>query len=207
MVNRAKRGAIVLAGGRSQRMGRPKAWLPFGQETLLARILGIVSPLVECRIVVAAPDQDLPPLPAGVLRADDRQEGRGPLEGILAGLTAGAGLADVFYVTGCDVPLLRPAFVTRMFELLRPADQIVVSRDADHFHPLAAVYRHDVLPHVQQLLAHDRRRPFFLFEQCATRVVKADDLREVDPRLDSLRNVNTPEDYAAALRDAGWGEA
>ncbi len=198
-----RRGAIVLAGGQSRRMGHPKAWLPFGNETLLERVLGIVAPLVACRVVVAAPDQALPQLPTDVIRVHDQRHARGPLEGLFAGLMAGSGLADVFFVTSCDVPLLKPAFVNRMFELMQPEDRIVVPRDERHFHPLAAVYHHNVLPQVDNLLAHDQLRPFFLFERCATRVVDVDDLREVDPQLDSLRNLNTPEQYMAALRNAG----
>ena len=207
MVKPLKRGAIILAGGQSRRMGRPKAWLPFGDTTLLNHVLGIVAPLVDCRVVVAAPGQDLPILPEDVVRVHDRRQDCGPLEGLAAGLMAGQGLAEVFYVSSCDVPLLKPAFVARMFELMRPEDQIVVSRDHEHFHPLAAVYHHDVLVQVRELLADNRLRPFYLFDRCATRVIDTEELRDVDPSLDSLRNLNTPEEYAAALRDAGLSTA
>jgi molybdopterin-guanine dinucleotide biosynthesis protein A len=196
-----KRGAIVLAGGQSRRMGQPKAWLPFGSETLLQRILEILRPIVSCQIVVAAAGQRLPELPAGVVCVVDERPNRGPLEGLHAGLAAGAGLADVFYASSCDVPLLKRALVERLFDLMQPADQIVVPRDQQHFHPLAAVYRCDVLPLIQDLLRHDRLRPFYLFEQAITRIVPTDQLRDVDPRLDSLRNLNTPEEYEAALNE------
>jgi molybdopterin-guanine dinucleotide biosynthesis protein A len=198
-----QRGAIVLAGGQSRRMGQPKAWLPFGEDRLLTRILRILKPLVTCRIVVAAPNQDLLPLPEGVLLVRDRREGCGPLEGLWAGLSAGVAHADVFYASSCDVPLLKPAFVNRLFELMGPGDQIVVPRDDRHFHPLAAVYHRSVLPAVAELLAEDRLRPYVLFERVRTRAVDSAQLRDVDPRLDSLRNLNTPEEYQAALRDAG----
>jgi molybdopterin-guanine dinucleotide biosynthesis protein A len=198
-----KRGAIVLAGGQSRRMGRPKASLPFGRQTLLGRVLDVVGPLVSCQIVVAAADQPLPELPDGVICAVDQNPNRGPLEGLCAGLSAGAKLADVFYASSCDVPLLKREFVKRIFESMRPDDQIVVPRDHQHFHPLAAVYRHDVLPLIQALLEQNRLRPFFLFEQANTRTIDTEQLRDIDPQLDSLRNLNTPEDYQAALRDAG----
>jgi molybdopterin-guanine dinucleotide biosynthesis protein A len=184
-------------------MGQAKAWLPFGEETLLTRILRVLEPLVACRIVVAAPSQALPPLPDGVILARDRREGCGPLEGLWAGLSAGVPHADVFYASSCDAPLLKPAFVNRLFELMGPEDQIVVPRDDRHFHPLAAVYHRSVLPAVAELLAEDRLRPYFLFERVHTRAVDTAQLRDVDPQLDSLRNLNTPEEYQAALRDAG----
>ena len=73
----------------------------------------------------------------------------------------------------------------------------------EYHHPLAAVYRVEVLPVVRQLLAEDRLRPFFLFEAAPTRVVEAAELADVDPEFQSLRNLNTPDEYQAALVEAG----
>ena len=67
-------------------------------------------------------------------------------------------------------------------------------------HPLAAVYRASVLPVVADLLAADRLRPVFLFDAVPTRIVGPDELADVDPAFQSLRNLNTPEDYEDALR-------
>jgi molybdopterin-guanine dinucleotide biosynthesis protein A len=195
-----RRGAIVLAGGQSRRMGQPKAWLRFGEQTLLQHILDCFAPLVSCRIVVGAADQELPELPRDVIQTVDRRADRGPLEGLSAGLSAGVGRADVFYASSCDVPLLKREFIERLFVLMQPNDQIIVPRDAEHFHPLAAVYRADVLPLIDELLAADRLRPYFLFQKAATRIVDVEQLRDVDPQLESLRNLNTPEEYQAALR-------
>ena len=58
-------------------------------------------------------------------------------------------------------------------------------------------------PQVQALLDAGRLRPFFLLESARTREIEVEELRSVDPQLDSLRNTNTPDDYQAALRDAG----
>ena len=70
-------------------------------------------------------------------------------------------------------------------------------------HPLSAVYRRAVLPHVEDLLATDRLRPVFLFERVKTRRVRADEIT-ADPELRTLRNLNTREEYARALYDAGF---
>ena len=86
---------------------------------------------------------------------------------------------------------------------LRRGHSICVPRVGDYHHPLAAVYRVDVVDAVRRLLASGRLRPVFLFEEVPTRVVEADELREVDPTFDSLRNLNTPEEYEAALAEAG----
>jgi molybdopterin-guanine dinucleotide biosynthesis protein A len=70
-------------------------------------------------------------------------------------------------------------------------------------HPLSAVYRRDVLPHVESLLEKDRLRPVFLFDAVRTRRVRTEEMTAVDPRLSTLRNLNTREDYLAALAEAG----
>jgi molybdopterin-guanine dinucleotide biosynthesis protein A len=210
-------GGIVLAGGRSTRMGRPKAWLGVGRGTMLETVLEAVAggirmaadgPVAAERpdravplIVVGAPGQALPRLARRVVRVDDDVEGEGPLRGMAAGLRALSGRADAAYVSSCDVPLLCPAFVARMVELLGEAEIAVPLVDGRH-HPLAAVYRLGVLETVDDLLARKMRRPFFLFERRATREVPAADLLAVDPGLASLRNFNTPEEYERLLAEA-----
>src|SRR5207248_2368005 len=114
---------IVLCGGRSSRMGRPKAWLPFGRELMLSRVVRILREVVDPVVVVAAPGQDVPPLASDVGIVRDEEEGRGPLGGLAAGLAALEGNADAAYLSSCDVPFLKPAFVRRVIDLLaKPTD-------------------------------------------------------------------------------------
>jgi len=195
-------GGIVLCGGRSSRMGQPKAWLPFGDELMLPRVVRILLDVVSPIVVVAAPGQDVPPLRSEVAIVRDAEEGRGPLQGLAAGLSALRGRCDAAYLSSCDVPFLRVAFVRRMIELLGD-DSICVPKVGEYHHPLAAVYRVGVLATVGRLLAENRLRPVFLFDSVPTRVVSADALIVADPALQSLRNLNTPADYEAALRDLG----
>jgi molybdenum cofactor guanylyltransferase len=181
-------------------MGRPKAWLPLGSEPMLCRVVRLLRESVDVVVVVAAPGQDMPPLPSGVPILRDAAQGRGPLQGLAAGLRGVSDQLDAAYVSSCDVPFLRPAFVGRLFELLGK-DAICVPRIGAHYHSLAAVYRPEVLAHVETLLAEDQLRPFFLFARVPTRVVEAAELIDVDPDFQSLRNLNTWEDYQAALRE------
>jgi molybdopterin-guanine dinucleotide biosynthesis protein A len=197
-------GGIVLAGGKSTRKGTPNALLPFGGETMLQRVVRILSDLVSPIVVVAAGGQELPALPASVILTQDEREGRGPLEGLRAGLKALPADVERAYVTSCDVPLLVPAFVTRLIELSQGHDIAVMEIDG-FTHPLSAVYRRDTLPHVESLLAADRLRPVFLFDAVRTRRVQPAEMTGVDPDLRTLRNLNTPDDYRAALIDAGIG--
>jgi len=202
-----KKGAIVLCGGKSSRMGRDKATLPFGPELMLQRVLRIVGDVVDPKaiIVVAAPEQILPELPPTVIVTRDEHPARGPLEGLAAGLRSMPDGVEAIYATSCDVPLLMAEFVREMFDRLGTHD-IVVPFDGKHHHPLASVYRPQVLPIVESLLASDRLRPVFLFNEVRTLKVPVDSLRDVDPTLSSLLNLNYPEDYAAALETAGFAQ-
>ena len=197
-------GGIVLCGGKSTRMGVPKATLPFGPETMLQRVVRLLATQVHPIVAVAAADQALPPLPPDVIVARDEREARGPLEGLRAGLKALPESTDAAYVTSCDVPLLVPAFVEHMLGLLGDHDIAVMEIDG-FTHPLSAVYRRSVLPQVESLLAQDRLRPVFLFEAVNTRRVSPDEMRVADPDLRTLRNLNTREDYEAALDDLRKG--
>lgn len=195
------RAAVVLCGGLSSRMGRPKATLPFGPETMLARVLRLVGEVCGERVVVAAEGQELPDLPAGVKVVRDALPERGPLEGLAAGL--GACSAGAAFCTPCDTPFLRPALVAALFDArgdaaaVRPVVDGVVQ-------PLPAVYASALAPVARDLVRSDRRRVIFLVE--GREVVDLDEAacRAADADLASFRNCNTPEEYARALRDAGW---
>lgn len=195
-------GGIVLCGGKSTRMGSSKAMLPFGPETMLQRVVRLLGGVVQPIVAVAANEQVLPELPDDVIVTRDEREARGPLEGLRAGLKALPDSVDMAYVTSCDVPLLVPAFVTRMIELLDDHD-IAVMETEGFAHPLSAVYRRRTLPYVDSLLAGDKLRPVFLFEAVRTRRVQPNEMAQVDPELRTLRNLNTREDYLAALAEAG----
>ena len=200
-MNGMAEAGIVLCGGKSTRMGSPKALLPFGSETMLQRVVRLLGEVVSPIVVVAAADQDLPALPRDVIVTRDEREARGPLEGLRAGLKALPPHLDAAYVTSCDVPLLIPNFVRQMLELAHGYDIAVMEIDG-FTHPLSAVYRRTTLPFVEDLLANDRLRPAFLFELVKTRRVRPEEMT-ADPDLRTLRNLNTREDYQRALADAG----
>lgn len=199
----ARAAGIVLAGGRSSRMGTSKAALDWFGVPLLARVAGLVGRAVDGPVVVVrAPGQGLPPLPARVEVVDDPVEGRGPLQGIAVGLDAVAGRAETAFVTATDLPLLHPAYVRRVLALLDEDTDVVVPQVHGFPQPLAAAYRVALSPLVTSLVGDGVRRPPDLFTQC--RVVRPDEeellagaeLARVDPQIDSLRGVNTPDELA-----------
>jgi molybdopterin-guanine dinucleotide biosynthesis protein A len=200
-----EKGAIILCGGRSQRMGRDKATLPFGlNETMLQRVVRLVSEAIPAdRIVcVAAPSQPLPQLPDAVRVVFDPTPHAGPLAGLATGLAASEHEADAAFVVGCDAPLLKPEFVARMFDLLGDY-QIAAAHDGQRWHPLSAVYRTNLGRQIEELLQSGTRSLVALIESCRTRRVNASELRDVDPELETLFTCNSPQEYHAALERAG----
>jgi len=201
----AQVAGIVLAGGRSSRMGTPKAALEWHGSTLLRRVVGIVGRSVDGPVVVVrAPGQTLPDLPDGVELVDDAREGRGPLQGLAAGLAAVRDRAPAAYASSTDAPLLHTRFIHRVLAALDDDVDVVLPEVGGFRHPLAAVYRTELVDIVERLIAEDRMRPAFLFEACRVRRLDGDAfladpaLAALDPDLDSVLNLNEPSDYEAA---------
>jgi molybdenum cofactor guanylyltransferase len=198
---------VVLAGGRSSRMGTPKAALEWHGSTLLRRTAGILARVTNGPVVVVrAPGQDLPPLPEGTLIIDDPREGKGPVQGIAAGLAALRGRADIAFISSTDLPFLHPAFARRVLRVLQDSETTDVALPfARGFRqPLAAAYRVSLAEAAERLVAEDRLRPAFLFGQCTVETLDDAALKQdpvlgaLDPDLDSVLNVNTLADYQAA---------
>jgi molybdenum cofactor guanylyltransferase len=201
-------GGVVLAGGRSSRMGTPKAALEWHGSTLLRRTVGVVARATGGPVVVVrASGQALPALPDSTIVVDDPREGKGPVQGIAAGLAALEGQAEAAFVTSTDLPFLHPAFIAAVLRALaapggRPEVALPVARGYQQ--PLAAAYRTGLAGLAERLAKGERPRPAFLFAECdvmrlSDAALLADPLlAALDPDLDSLLNVNTPADYQAA---------
>jgi molybdopterin-guanine dinucleotide biosynthesis protein A len=197
---------LVLVGGRSERMGRPKAGLDWHGEPLVLVVCRALERAGAERIVVArAAGQALPPLPGGVELVEDATPGLGPLVGMSAGLGAIPGDIERAFVSGVDAPFLAPAFVARVVAALAEGVDAVVPVRGGRRHPLAAAYRvTPTLEAIERRLAGNDLRVGGLLDELRVRFLDAvellDDpeLRAADPALDSLVNLNTPEDYADA---------
>ncbi len=143
---------------------------------------------------------------ARTLLAEDPREGRGPLQGIAAGLAALSGRADIVFVSSTDMPFLHPAFIRRVLSALEGGDAADVALPVarGYKQPLAAGYRVSLAETAERLVKQDRLRPAFLFAECRVQALDDAELRRdpmlaaLDPDLDSVLNVNTPADYAEA---------
>jgi molybdopterin-guanine dinucleotide biosynthesis protein A len=180
--------AVVLAGGRSSRLGFDKALLRINGEPLvqwlpsqLAGMFGSVA------IVVDRPKRYDVTFPQLL----DTWPDAGPLAGIAAGLQASA--APALFVCGCDMPLLQPALLQRLCSALEDYDLAIPER-AGRLEPLCAVYAASCLPVIQQLLRDRRLRANGVAEIVRTRTLTEMEWRDLDPEGDSFLSINAPSD-------------
>jgi molybdopterin-guanine dinucleotide biosynthesis protein A len=187
--------AVVLAGGRSTRMGSDKALVELGGKPLLEWVLDALEPLTRSFVVVA---NDLPRLRAYEGRAllvPDEQPHAGPLPALATGLRAARD--PWVFATSCDAPFLRPAFVQALARFARGHDAAVPGSEQERW-PLTAFYHARCLPAIEAALARGEQRVIGFFPQVRVRWVPTEELRRADPQLRSLWNLNTPADLAQA---------
>ena len=187
--------AVVLAGGKSSRMGRPKSLLLFDGEPLIAHIVRALKRMFAETVIVAAPEQELPDLPAILVR--DEVAYQGPVGGIYYGLKAAGG--NFCFVTSCDVPFLNPALISHLTSQILNYD-VVVPHWENRFQPLHAAYRTSVAPLLKEQLDRGELRPVYLFDKVRTCKIGEEEIRRFDPEGLSFLNMNTPADYEKALK-------
>lgn len=186
---------IILAGGRSSRMGRDKAALMFGDVPLLSWVVKRVATVCDPVIVVAKTAEAYRDSGATVIT--DQWPGEGPLVGLHAGLIATQ--TEYAAAVACDLPFVDPALLSGLISLA-PGWSAVVPEALGNVHPLCALYHRNVGQHAEDLLARGggSLRRLLAVPVLRVRFVPEDDLRVWDPHLRSFMNLNTPEEYAQA---------
>ncbi len=187
-----RRAGIVLCGGRSTRMGRAKAWLPWFGRTMIEHVVGVLRPVVDEVIVVTSEQLDLPELDAHVVR--DRAQDQGPLVGIRDGLAATR--AELAFVTSTDAPFLTSACVEALL-----AQGVACAPAVDDFvQVLCAVYPGAARERAAALVESGARRPLDLLRSLDYRPLSEASVRRPGEPA-PWRGFNTPEDYLAAVRE------
>ena len=196
---------ILLAGGRSQRMGRDKASLPWHGSTLARRAAGLLARVAEPPvIVVCAPEQELPPLPLWVQIVRDPEPGLGPLAGLASGLAAAGPRAEAAAVCAVDAPLAHPAVLEALLGALGESPAVVPLANGLP-QPLFAVYRTELAFLAAALVADGERRAAALGERSGARAVEpfellvVDDIAAFDPGLASFSSFDDVAAYDGAL--------
>jgi molybdopterin-guanine dinucleotide biosynthesis protein A len=189
-------GGIILAGGQSRRMGRPKALLrltPDGPtliELALAAVRAVAADLV---LVTNAPETYAF---LGCRMVADQYPGLGALAGIHAGLAAGAHEHNL--IVACDMPFLNPALLAALAAEPRDYDALIPRRDDGQWETLHAIYGRACLPAIGARLAAGAGRVIAFFPEVRVRALDETWLRRYDPDLRSFDNLNTPEEFDAA---------
>ena len=187
--------AVVMAGGDSRRMGRDKASLMLGEQTLLQRVAATLQTVFSQVVVsVRTPRADIALPQIGDAHADV-----GPLAGLCAGLEYATqnGWPWIF-AAATDMPFLRPALIEQLATRRSGVDAVVPLVDG-HPQPLAAFYSVNALPAIHALLAGDGKRSLrAVLERLQVAYVHEADLIAADPGLDSFVDLDTPEDLGSA---------
>lgn len=195
--------AVVLAGGRSSRMGRAKATLKLGGATLIERLLGELERVASDIVVVAAPETVEPfplaafvPARAPVRVVRDEVAFSGPLAALGRGLAAAR--HEVAFACSCDLPLLSADVVRALCGMIGRYDA-VIPRLWGRLQPLQAAYRARCAETIAMMVARGERQLSALASVLDARVIEEEEYRRFDPELLSPFNLNTPEDFARAL--------
>jgi len=182
--------AIILAGGKSSRLGRDKALLPWQGTTILAALATRLQQAFAHVLIVTTPDHQLAS-PAGRI-VYDLIPGKNSLGGLHGGLMQSP--AQKNFVCACDMPLLLPELAQDL--MARSSGfEVIIPRVHDRLQPLCAVYDKTCLPFITRALAAGQLRMTGWLSQVRVRVVAEAELRQVDATLQSFYNVNTEADY------------
>jgi len=186
---------VLLAGGKSRRMGEDKRYLVVGGQTLLERGLGVLRSIFQEVLVVIA--QDSPPLDLNARVVRDLVADCGSLGGLYTGLTQAT--TPYIFVVACDMPFLDPAVIVQ-FTSRRSAADIVMAKLRARLHPMHALYSKQCLPFVEQMIGAQQLKIQEIVSNVSLRIryVTEADLLTIDPSGHSFENVNTPADLDVA---------
>lgn len=189
--------SIVLAGGRSTRLGQDKVSLIIGGEGLLQRTINHLRQLNQEIILVLAQGQSTPELDSltDVRITTDVKSGKGPLIGIYSGLKASYDEYNV--IVACDMPFLNVELLRYMIGLV-PDFDVVIPRIGDKVEPLHAVYSRLCLDVIEKIMRKGSLKVSDLFELVNVRYVEEDELNKFDPDHRSWFNINMPDDLKKA---------
>jgi molybdopterin-guanine dinucleotide biosynthesis protein A len=184
---------VILAGGQSRRMGRDKAFLPFGKGLLIERVIEVVQQVTaEVILITNTPEQyqrfGLPMFADVIAEA-------GSLGGIYTGLVSTK--TPYSLCLACDMPFVKPAFLRFLCETAAEAD-VVIPRNAEDFQPLCAVYSQVCREPIRQKIEAGRLKITGFFDHVCVHVIDGDLLARYDPHDVMFFNANTPEEYARA---------
>lgn len=189
--------SIVLAGGKSRRLGRNKALETIADRSLIERVIEQLRPLANQILIVTSEEQSRLPIAYKGKILVDLYPGKGPLGGIYTGLRASPSSRSL--VVACDMPFLNTELLSYMIKISASFD-LVVPRLNNMVEPLHAVYSKDCLTPIGHLLKLGKLSALELLPLVNVRYVEGEEIQRFDPELLSIFNVNTEDDLEEARR-------
>ncbi len=189
---------LILAGGKSSRMGSPKHLLPASSGTVLDHIINRLGSLFD-QVLVAGRCLEMTRTDASIV--EDVRLQRSPLVGILSGLLKSRN-PDVF-VIGCDMPFVRKELIHRLIYGISTSSDIVIPVVRGYYEPLCAVYNKSVSSSIKQYLDSGGSKVTGFFEAVNVTEVVESEIKMFDPNLESFINLNTPRDYENSCLSPG----
>jgi molybdopterin-guanine dinucleotide biosynthesis protein A len=197
--------SIILAGGKSSRLGRSKALQAIGSKSLIQWVVDHLATLSTEIIVVTAHGKAIPcSSTIRIKTVADIYPSKSPLVGIYSGLIASACPRAI--VVGCDMPFLNIGLLDYMSQICSSFD-VVVPQIKDKLEPLCSVYSKSCLAPMQGLLEQNERRISELFSMVKVRYMEEDEINSFDPEHLSFFNINSQADLDRAKKlatERGW---
>ena len=190
--------AIILAGGKSSRLGRSKALQVIEGKSLIQWVIDRLATL-STEIIIATAHGEAIPCSSAVRTKTvaDIYPGKGPLVGIYSGLIASSTSRAI--VVGCDTPFLSVSLLEYMTQICSTFD-VIVPRINNKLEPLCAVYSKNCSSPIQSLLEQDELRIRKLFSMVKVKYVKEDEINRFDPEHLSFFNINSQADLDRARK-------
>ena len=186
---------IILAGGKSNRMGKDKALIELSGKRLIERVMSsFLEASIFSRVIIITNDPERYE-EFGVETAPDIYPGVGVLGGIHAGLSHTED--EAAFITACDMPLIKPGMIKYVRDSLGDYDA-AVPRVRGYMEPLFAVYRKTCLPMIEKAILSGERKILSFFKEISLTEITEDEMRSIDPELTSFFNINSPEDLLGA---------
>jgi molybdopterin-guanine dinucleotide biosynthesis protein A len=191
---------IVLAGGKSRRMGVDKASLMLDGVSLLQRCVDQLGLVVDELVLVGAPGRALPAVVSDLpmRTVEDPVEGEGPLMGMAVGLESAS--APVAVVVAVDMPLLEPELLRLLAKRVDETHRWVVPIADGRPQPLCSAFSVEALGVIRAHLEAGDRAPMALAAELDAYRMQAEEWSTVDAEGRSFLNVNTPEEFVQLVR-------
>ena len=184
--------ALILAGGKSTRMGTDKAFVTLGGQTLLERALNLARSVSTDVRIVGSAEKFARFAPV----VEDIFHDCGPLAGIHAGLRGSS--AELNLVMAVDVPFVAPEFLRYLMTRARNSTAVAIVPRPCAWQPLCAIYRRQFAGAAETALREGRYKIASLFSAVATEEISENELESAGFSAAMFRNLNTQEELADA---------